>query len=150
MKNKKIGGEISQIKNLFSRVVENSDVIKCANKLTSSNSYILGFLYRHKHQDVFQKTIEETFMITKSTASQILKLMEQNGLISRIPVESDARLKKIILTENGEAIHSKIRNRLDEVEEIALNGFSENDKKKLFEYLDKVKTNLKNNGGCKC
>ena len=101
MKQKKLGGEISSIKNLFNRNVENSEVFRYVNMITSTNSFILGFLERHQDIDIYQKNIEEKFLITKSTTSKILKLMEQNGLIERIGVDSDARLKKIVLTEKG-------------------------------------------------
>ncbi len=59
MKQKKLGGEISSIKNLFNRNVENSEVFRYVNMITSTNSFILGFLERHQDIDIYQKNIEE-------------------------------------------------------------------------------------------
>lgn len=142
MKLKRLACEISRVKNLLSRYTQNRDQIKYAEKLTSANSHILGFLARQENNDVYQKTIEERFSITKSTASKILKLMEQNGLIERVAVDNDARLKKIILTEEGIKVHQMIKDNLEEVQEVALTGFSDDERNQLFDYLERIKSNL--------
>lgn len=143
MKPKRLGREISAVKNLFTRNVENCETFRYLDSVTSANSFILGFLARHKDSDIYQKTIEDKFSITKSTTSKILKLMEQNGLIDRIGVDNDARLKKIILTEKGLAIHESVKNGLEQVEKKALDGFSQIEIDKLYSYLDRIKENLK-------
>ena len=143
MKPRKIGREMSCLKNLFSRNIENNETIRFVNEITSANAAILGFLEKNQSSDIYQKTIEENFSITKSTTSKILKLMEQNGLIERLGVDNDARLKKIILTEKGLAINESVRNVLDDVEKKALEGFSEEETEQLFSFLSRIKTNLK-------
>lgn len=143
MKQKKLGGEISSIKNLFNRNVENSEVFRYVNMITSTNSFILGFLESHQDMDIYQKNIEEKFLITKSTTSKILKLMEQNGLILRVGVDNDARLKKIVLTEKGLAINESVRSTLDEVEKKALEGFEPSEIAQLYSYFERIKNNLK-------
>lgn len=143
MRQKRIGREVSCLKNLFSRNIENNDTVRFVNELTSANAHILRFLAKNQHTDIYQKTIEENFSITKSTTSKVLKLMEQNGLINRLGVDNDARLKKIILTEKGLAIHESIRNVLDDVEKKALDGFNEEEIEMLYSFFDRIKTNLK-------
>ena len=143
MKPKRIGREISCLKNLFSRNVENNETIRFVNEITSANIVILGFIAKNQNTDIYQKTIEENFSITKSTTSKILKLMEQNGLIKRLGVDGDARLKQIVLTEKGHAIYESVRNVLDDTEKKALDGFSEEEKEQLFSFLSRIKTNLK-------
>ncbi len=145
MKTKKIGCEITTVKNLFNRNVENSEVFRYVNSATSANAFILGFLVRHQDMDIYQKNIEERFSITKSTTSKILKLMEQNGLIFRIGIEKDARYKKIVVTEKGLAINEAVKSTLDDVEQKAFTGFSKEEIEKLYSYLDRIKENLKNN-----
>lgn len=143
MRQKRIGREVSCLKNLFSRNIENNDTVRFVNELTSANAHILRFLAKNQHTDIYQKTIEENFSITKSTTSKVLKLMEQNGLINRLGVDNDARLKKIILTEKGLAIHESIRNVLDDVEKKALDGFNEEEIELLYSFFDRIRTNLK-------
>ncbi|EPR09240.1 MarR family winged helix-turn-helix transcriptional regulator [Ruminiclostridium papyrosolvens] len=77
--------------------------------LTSIQSRILGFVYNESAiRDIFQKDIEEEFDIRRSSVTSVLQLMEKKGYIKRISVSEDARLKKIILTQNGIEIQSKI------------------------------------------
>jgi DNA-binding MarR family transcriptional regulator len=47
----------------------------------------------------------------------MLKLMEKNGLISRVAVDYDARLKKIVLTEKAIQIHQKATHNIELLEE---------------------------------
>lgn len=143
MRQKRIGREVSCLKNLFSRNIENNETIRFVNEITSANANILRFLAKNQNTDIYQKTIEENFSITKSTTSKILKLMEQNGLINRIGVDNDARLKKIILTEKGLAINESVRNVLDDVEKRALDGFNEEEIELLYSFFDRIRTNLK-------
>lgn len=62
----------------------------------------ISYLCEKQDIDVFQKDFEREFSIRKSTASRILKSMENNGLI--------VRLKKVVLTENAIKIHDSIMN----------------------------------------
>lgn len=53
-------------------------------------------------------TWKPSFPSGRSTATGILQLMEKNELILREPVESDARLKKLVLTEKALDIHKMV------------------------------------------
>ena len=44
--------------------------------------------------DVYQKDIESFFKLRRSTVSSQLDTLEKKGLIQRVPVSHDARLKK--------------------------------------------------------
>ena len=74
---------------------------------TGCHSFALRFFAENADRDIFQKDFEEEFSIRRSTATKILQLMEKNGLIERQKVESDARLKKIVLTNKALDIHKK-------------------------------------------
>lgn len=144
MKPKRLGREINCVKNLFTRNLENCETFRFVNTITSANAFILHYLARNQSEDIYQKTIEEKFSITKSTTSKILKLMEQNGLINRLDVKEDARLKKIVLTEKGMETHKAVRQGMDAIEETAFTDFTLEEKEQLFMYLDRIKNNLKN------
>ena len=60
--------------------------------------YLLG---QPRKQEIFQKDLEEEFNLRRSSATGILQLMEKNGYIERVPVEYDARLKKIVVPPKG-------------------------------------------------
>ena len=74
---------------------------------TPMHGWIIGYLYRHRDTPVFQRDIEREFSITRSTVTNILQLMERKGYIERRSVPQDARLKQLVLTEEGICFHER-------------------------------------------
>lgn len=75
------------------------------DELTVMHGWILAFLYHNQERDIFQRDIESSFSIGRSTVTNIIQRMESKGLITRCSVGSDARLKKLELTPLGEQVH---------------------------------------------
>lgn len=142
MKRREIGHEIHAVSNLLGRRIEAEKRMRGMQDITPMQIWIVGYLHDHKEEDIFQKDIEREFTITRSTVTGILKLMEKNGLIYRISVQEDARLKKLILTEKGEDMFQSVRNHIDETERMLSKGLSEEEVNTLFELLEKIKKNL--------
>ena len=94
-------------------------------------------------EDVYQRDMETQFGITRSTASKVINLMVQKGLIERQSVPHDARLKKLVLTEKSQ----EIKRLMDEdhllFEQALRKGLDEDELQMLFSCLDKMKKNLK-------
>ena len=103
-----------------------------ATNLTGMQLFILEYLYQHQEQDVFQRDLEAEFHVRRSTVTGILKGMEKKGLIQRLSVEEDARLKRIVLTPQA----------VVRMEKIALRGLSEAEIEVFLEILEKMKANL--------
>ena len=57
-------------------------------------------------------------------------------------MDYDARLKKIVLTDKGEAIHALMESNLAAAEQKLIKGFSDGEKEALFSLLQKLRTNL--------
>ena len=100
-------------------------------------------MHENKEKDIFQKDLEEYFSITKSTASKILSLMEQKGLIARWAVAGDARLKKLTITEKGEEMREVLIERRKQMEEKLTLGFTDEEIMQLCNYLRRMKNNMK-------
>ena len=81
---------------LSNKIRRRMDTFNFNGEFSGAQGKILHFMLAQS-EDVFQRDIEEAFSLRPPTASEILKKMEQNGLISRQPVSYDARLKKIVL-----------------------------------------------------
>ena len=78
-----IGLEIRNLSNLIRR-----DVEKHADELEFKpnkgvRGWAIDYFYENRDKDIYQKDFEEKFSIRRSTASNILKLMEKNGFITR-------------------------------------------------------------------
>lgn len=98
---KKIGHSVRLLSNLWKRELDyrtDNSGVEC---LTGVQIGILEFIndMYDAGKDIYQKDIESTFKIRRSTVSVILKTMDQHGLINRVSVNADARLKKLIPTD---------------------------------------------------
>lgn len=142
MKQKSIGMEIRSLTNLIKRHIENSHHFQYAQRITGVNGWIIAYLYQNENRDVFQRDLEEKFTITRSTISRVLKVMEQKGLVKRQSVDSDARLKKLVLTKKAKDIYQGIVEDLRDVETRLMEGFSQKEKETLFSYLERMKSNM--------
>lgn len=73
--------------------------------ITIMQSEVLRYIYcQEKKQDVFQKHIEEYFNSSNPTITGILKRLEGKQLIKRESSLTDARYKKLIVTDKGKEI----------------------------------------------
>lgn len=110
--------EIGKACHIFSHQIKRQiDHTAAEYGLTTAQARVLGFIYCvSKKQDVFQKDIEEAFDIRRSSVTSSIQLLERKGYIKRLSVPHDARLKKLVLTEEGVAVHEKVHGLLDQVE----------------------------------
>jgi len=142
MKKKTVGMELRSLNNLIKRYIENSQHFQYAKKITGTNGWIIAYLFENEGRDVFQRDLEERFTITRSTISKVLKLMEQKGLIQRLSVEEDARLKKIVLTDKAREIHQAVKEDLMSIEKCLMKDFTPEEKDQLFSFIDRMKVNM--------
>lgn len=144
MEDKKVGIQLRTVNNAIKRVVINQPNSKLMDKVTGTNTWLLAYIAERtdKGQDVFQKDIEEAFGITRSCVSKVISLMEQKGLIERREVEHDARLKKLVMTEEAARYAEKMREDAIEIEKKVTAGFTDEEKDKLLEFLNRIMTNL--------
>lgn len=138
----RVGREIHRLSNRIRRRMEIQHSGWRDMEITANNVRIICYLYDHQNQDIYQKDLEATFGITRSTASKVLQLMEQKGLIRRLPVSQDARLKKLALTDWARELHKELRHNADEMDRNLLAGFSPEEEKLLLSYLDRMLHNL--------
>lgn len=108
------------------------------------NGWAISYFYQNRDKDIFQKDFEKNFSIRGSTASKILKTMEQKELIQRVSVSNDARCKKIVLTEKAIDLHLKIVNEIENREKRLRNGITEEELKVFFEVMKKLSANMEN------
>ena len=140
---KVIGKDIKCVTNLLRRIHFASPLFKECQNLTGMHGYVLGYLSREcVKRDVFQKDLEAVFEMRRSTASEILKLMEKNGLILRQPMERDGRLKKIVLTDKAKEFALNVEKEFQLTEAKIVEGISEEEMRAFSATLDKIKANM--------
>lgn len=103
-----IGHEIRSLGHIIQRRMFFAAAQAGIDKTTFMQCWIIGYIYQNSGTDIFQKDIENKFAVTSSTVTHNIKMMEKKGYIKRLSVENDARLKKIVLTQEGLALHKKM------------------------------------------
>lgn len=142
MARERIGLELRSLNNMIRRYFEFSGHKKQIDKITGNNGWIIGYLADNVNENIYQKDIEEQFTVTRSTASKVLTLMEQKGLIQRQSVTQDARLKKIVLTEKAWKIREAMLKDAERMEQTLLQGFTDEEVATLYSYLRRMKKNI--------
>ncbi len=139
---RKLGFEIGRTSRLIKRVLDNSSQKEYIDKVTGTHGWALGYFHRNRDKDVFQKDFEKEFDIRRSTASHILSLMEENGMITRESVPYDARLKKIVLTEKAMNIQKEVMVCFENLEKEFEKGVTEEELKIFYSVLDRINDNI--------
>jgi DNA-binding MarR family transcriptional regulator len=111
---------------------------------TGTHGWVIGYLYDNRDRDVFQRDIEKQFSVRRPTMTEILKLMEKNGLVIREKCESDARLKRIKLTEKALLIHERHEKHIVSFENALLEGISDEELAVWFAISQKIEQNAAN------
>lgn len=142
MKRIKIGFEVSHCARLIRRYIDSGTAVLYSDGMTGTHGRAIGYLHRNRDRDIFQKDFEKEFDIRRSTASNILSLMEKNELIVRQSVPDDARLKKIVLTPKADACHREIEAFFDKMEKELSEGISPGEMESFLSTLDKIKRNI--------
>lgn len=116
------------------------DLAMSENGLTSIQSRILGHLQRSEEQgkSVFQRDIEEVFRIKRSSVSSVLQTLEKKGLIIRESVPGDARMKKLVLTEEARKLQSCTYQTLSEMEQAMRSLFTKEEFQNFLEYMSRI------------
>ena len=109
--------------------------------LTQMQGWIIGYLYEHTGENIFQKDIEAHFCISRSTATGILKLMEKKGYLIRETVPDDRRLKRLILTEKAASLQKATIAYFGEMEKMLIAGISPEDLESFCRVLSQIRTN---------
>jgi DNA-binding MarR family transcriptional regulator len=115
---------------------------KGIDDMTMMNGWVIMYLCHHRNNDVFQKDIEREMKITKSSVTGIVQMMEQKGYITRTAVAGDARLKKIVITKEGEKMKTLMETSFDEAERKLDKCLSTDEQNQLLGLIGKLDDGL--------
>ena len=131
-----IGKEIDILSNKFKRVI-NHKVSQYG--VTGIQGKIIGFIrFESEKRDVFQKDIEEEFDIRRSSVTSVITLLEKNGYVKRVSFMQDARLKKLVLTDNGIELHNKVHNDIEDFEDYVKGELTKEELDKFMDILNRL------------
>lgn len=141
-KRQRVGPAIHKLNHMMNRNITAYVRMLGIDEVSVTNGWIIRYLYENRDRDIFQKDIEKRFSIGRSTVTNTIQLMEKKGYIRRDAVESDARLKKVVLTEQGMELHNSMRKVGEELDARTLEGISDEELRTFFEVIEKLEKNL--------
>lgn len=111
--------------------------------ITGAKGNILNYiLLESEKHNVYQKDIEKEFGLRPSTATEVLKNLEEEELIVRIQDEEDGRYKKIVFTDKAEMIRGALRGEIEKTEELLLKGITPEEQEIFMNITAKMLENL--------
>lgn len=145
---REIGFELGMINNLIRRRLNQRFTENGLEDLVGMQGPMIGYIHEHgEKQDIFQKDIEKWFDIRRSTATVMLQNLEQKGLIVRVPVPSDGRLKKIVLTDKAKDYHERVNRQIEQFHKELEQGITSREKEEFLAILDRIRGNLDGSEG---
>ena len=91
-----LGHRFRVIHNMIDKYFQKNREAGRACNLTRAQCGAIHYFYDHREEDIFQKDFEAEFSISGATATNILKVLEREKLIERIPMKEDGDRKSVV------------------------------------------------------
>ena len=139
VKDERASKYISILANRMRREIE---ALSFRGQYSGAEGKALHFILAHDDSEVFQKDLEDEFGMRPPSASALVKKLEQDGLISRVPVSYDGRLKKIVPSEKARQNREKVLRDVQDLENRLLRGIPEQEQALWLEITKRMIENL--------
>jgi len=135
---------IRKTSKLFLRNIIGSELLQNSPDLTNGRGTVIHFIHSMNQdgKEIYQKDIEKNFNVNRSTASLVLQELENAGYLTKEISKTDKRLKEIKLTDKALEFVCEFDQMIQELNQKALDGFSDEEISKLKDYLGKIISNL--------
>ncbi|MGX9292884.1 MarR family winged helix-turn-helix transcriptional regulator [Bacillus sp. A015] len=91
---------------------------------------------------IIQEKLAEMIKVDRTTAARAIKKLELHGFIKKKDDPVNKKIKKLFPTDKGEAVYPMIKREHDYSNQVALDGFSEEEAEQIYEYLLRVRKNI--------
>lgn len=132
--------QLAAIINLLHRMAIHTPALP--HGMTASQLSTIAFL-RFSQGAQYQRDLEAFFKLRRSTVSSQLNTLERKGLLRRVTVSHDARLKQLVLTEEGVRFHENTILSFHQTDDYVANLLTEEENAELLRLLNKLRDALK-------
>ena len=91
---------------------------------------------------IIQEQLLDMIKVDRSTATRALQKLETNGFIEKKEDPDNKKNKKLFPTEKGERVYPFIKSENVYSGQVALQGFSEDEKEIAFDLLQRIRKNV--------
>ena len=142
MPKEQVGYALHALNTTVRRFIENYSHKRENEQLTGANTWVLYLIAENPDRPVYLRDVEQRFGITRSTASKSVDLLVCKGFVERHAEDTDARLRRLVLTEKAKSLLETIRQDHCMVENELLNGFTDEEVNAALNYLHRMKNNM--------
>lgn len=129
-------------KKISEKLEKQANCKKIHKEITYAQGKILWYLHKHENEPVGMRDIEKYFDCSHATVFGIVSRLVEKGYVYLEPNPSDKRSKLVKMTEKEMQSFSAVKRRRRETENKLLKGFSDEDKKQICTFLDRIYQNL--------
>lgn len=140
MQTRRIGKEMREIQQLLHHKIESIKSDE-PSSLTHIQVHLLLYISKQR-ENVYQKDLEKYMKVRRSTATQMLKVLERDGYIMRTQDEEDARLKVIKITQKTRLLIDQMDKHMTDIEKMLRKNVDIEDLETFFKVVDQIKINL--------
>ena len=115
--------------------------------ILSQNTARLVMAHLAARDGVNQLELVNLTRLKPSTVSVLLKRMEAEGYVTRVPSETDRRAVRVLLTERGKAFDRDRLSRISNNDQLAMRGISAEEEAVLNDLLRRIRDNLEGGEG---
>ena len=126
----------------FHKEVQSTLRAKGFDDCKKNYGFIMHYMHVHEGEDVYQRDLEKHFHMNRSSITTIVQSMEKDGLITRVAVARDARLKKIVLTKQGVQFDRDISDTINALDKQISNVLSPEEREQFLSYCAKISSKL--------
>ncbi len=137
-----VGRADSAQKAAFGRFFESLESVRSARAVRSSGRYtLLRILYFAPGRRLTQIEIVNEMEVTSPNVTYLIDALEKEGLVARSPHPTDRRLTFVELTPAGVATCDVLVPAMVDFIALLLRGLSEEEKRQLYEFVDRLRRN---------
>ncbi|MBU8709042.1 MULTISPECIES: MarR family transcriptional regulator [Bacillus] len=96
----------------------------------------------YENPGIIQEKLAEMIKVDRTTAARAIKKLEMQGFIQKLPDEQNKKIKKLFPTEKGKKVYPLLRREGEHSTEVALSGFTAEEKETISALLHRVRKNI--------
>ncbi len=132
---------------LFFRLFQASNILQkqttSAVGLTTVQWAVLGALSRQGYEDgISFNDLTEYLIVSRQSLDGVLKRLEREGHVKRIPHPDDGRARLVLLTDQGRQFWESLQPRIHDFYAQGLKGLGFDETVSLLHYLNKLQKDL--------
>lgn len=116
------------------------------NPYSITRAQWIAIYYIYTNNSITQRALADKMSVKEPTVVRLLQKLEQEGILIRLGVKEDKRVKHLLLTEKGMHLYHKLLPVVEKFKDDTIAGINEKDLQTLKSALDMMVINALKDG----